>query len=99
MGSTCKSKYQTDTNAMPMVTNMSTFTNTLIDTMSRRWITRTADQCQYRSLSGDHTEHTYITHGYHKPRQVCIWLNGDMTRADSHTRKRPPLSHTAHRVT
>jgi hypothetical protein len=31
---------------MPMVTNMSTFTNTLIDTMSRRWITRTADQCQ-----------------------------------------------------
>ena len=47
---TCKSKYQTDTNAMPIVTNMSTFTNTLIDTMSRRWITRTAAQCQYRSL-------------------------------------------------
>ena len=74
MGSTCKSKYQTDTNAMPMVTNMSTFTNTLIDTMSRRWITRTADQCQYRSLSGDHTctnKSHMVTVG---ARQVYVWI-------------------------
>ena len=45
-----KSKNQMDTNIMPMETPRSIFTNTLIETMSKRCITKTPAQCQCREL-------------------------------------------------